>query len=174
MAQRHATDTAMLGRAAEALGMRARFNNADETADTAADVFQECALRSTLFVLDLLKTFAESERKKVMVLLSYPAREVVRACNGHSRFDQPLIDYLTENGLPFVDSLERHVADFGTFTGTPEKYASKYYIGHYSPIGNHFFAYAVRDAIVNWLDPKPPTYREDAADVLEILRNNSA
>ena len=176
MAQRHATDTdtAMLSRAADVLGLQARFRNADETVDTAANVFQECALRSTLFVLDLLKKFADSERKKVMVLLSYSPEQVEQACSGQGRLDQPLIDYLTESGFPFVDSLEKHVADFATFAGTPKEYVGKYYISHYSPIGNHFFAYAVRDAIVNWLDPRPPTYRVDAAAVMEILSANSA
>jgi hypothetical protein len=37
----------------------------------------------------------------------------------------------------------------------------RYYIGHYSPAGNHFFAYSIKDKIVDWLDPKPITYRAD-------------
>ena len=36
----------------------------------------------------------------------------------------------------------------------------RYYIGHYNPRGNHFFAFAVKDEVVEWLEPKPPTYRE--------------
>ena len=27
-------------------------------------------------------------------------------------------------------------------------------IGHYSPQGNHFFAYSIKDKVVEWLDPK--------------------
>ena len=30
--------------------------------------------------------------------------------------------------------------------------------GHYNPYGNHWFAHAVKDAMVDWLDPKPPAY----------------
>ena len=39
-------------------------------------------------------------------------------------------------------------------------------IGHYSPRGNHFFAYAIKDHVVQWLDPKPITYQKlDPASV---------
>ena len=37
----------------------------------------------------------------------------------------------------------------------------RYFIGHYTPSGNHFFAYAIKDKIVDWLDPKPITYQQD-------------
>jgi hypothetical protein len=29
-------------------------------------------------------------------------------------------------------------------------------------MGNHFFAYAIKDKLVEWLDPKPPAYAEDS------------
>ena len=32
--------------------------------------------------------------------------------------------------------------------------------GHYNPRGTHFFAYAIKDTVVRWLDPKPITYHE--------------
>lgn len=41
-----------------------------------------------------------------------------------------------------------------------EDYRKLYFIGHYNPRGNHFFAYSIRDKIVCWLDPKPITYRD--------------
>ena len=36
----------------------------------------------------------------------------------------------------------------------------EYFIGHYNPRGNHFFAYSIKNVVVNWLDPKPITYRK--------------
>ena len=33
-----------------------------------------------------------------------------------------------------------------------------YFNGHYTPLGNTFFAFAVKDKVVEWLDPKPPAY----------------
>ena len=44
-----------------------------------------------------------------------------------------------------------------------EEYCHRYYIdgygGHYNPAGNHFFAFAIKDALVEWLEPKPLTYQ---------------
>jgi len=31
--------------------------------------------------------------------------------------------------------------------------------GHYSPYGNFWFAWAIRKEIVEFLNPKPPSYR---------------
>ena len=41
---------------------------------------------------------------------------------------------------------------------------ARYHIGHYSPTGNHFFAHSIKNSIIEWLSPKPITYRnnEDA------------
>jgi hypothetical protein len=68
--------------------------------------------------------------------------------------------YLGERGFLFVDSLEKHREDFADFHLNARDYIKRYYIGHYSPAGNHFFAFAVKDAFVGWLDPKPVTYRQ--------------
>jgi len=56
--------------------------------------------------------------------------------------------------------LQKHVEEFRTFRLSPEEYVKRYYVGHYSPKGNHFFAFAIKDAVVRWLDPKPPAHRE--------------
>ncbi|MHC4403983.1 MAG: hypothetical protein ACYTG0_30360 [Planctomycetota bacterium] len=40
-------------------------------------------------------------------------------------------------------------------------YLAQYYIGHYNPRGNHFCAFAIKDRLVEMLDPKPVPYRKD-------------
>jgi hypothetical protein len=30
--------------------------------------------------------------------------------------------------------------------------------GHFNPLGNHFYAYTIKDKVVDLLDPKPKTY----------------
>ena len=52
-----------------------------------------------------------------------------------------------------------HARDFKDFGGSLEDYRKRYFIGHYSPHGNHFFAFAIKRQIVEWLDPKPITYQ---------------
>jgi len=41
-------------------------------------------------------------------------------------------------------------------------------IGHYSPQGNHFFAYSIKDKVVEWLDPKPIPYQQPDAQIINF------
>jgi hypothetical protein len=49
-----------------------------------------------------------------------------------------------------------------------EDYLKRYFIGHYSPAGNHFFAFSLKSIVVDWLDPKPLTYREDGGEIMDF------
>lgn len=170
LAEQHASDVkhAIIGRVAEALGLASDFRTPEATAATARSVFWTCALRASLFILDKARAFARAEGKKLMILLSYPLGWVTTACRGGPRDDQALVDYLKEEGFLFVDTLAKHVADFQAFRCSPEEYVQRYYIGHYSPRGNHFFAFAIKDEVVAWLDPKPPAYREEGPSWQEL------
>jgi len=55
---------------------------------------------------------------------------------------------------------EVHLRDFKKYSLTFDAYMKEYFIGHYNPRGNHFFAYSLKNVIVSWLDPKPITYRK--------------
>tara|TARA_Y100000310_G_scaffold132684_1_gene131659 strand:- start:150 stop:509 length:360 start_codon:yes stop_codon:yes gene_type:complete len=119
-----------------------------------------------MYILDKARDFTQAGGKKLLVLLSYSSEDVRGMCAGHPRFDRLFLDFLEEGGFEYVDSLQRHQEDFATFRGSAEEYVGRYYIGHYSPRGNHFFAFAVKDAIVEWLAPRPPTYLTDAEPTL--------
>ena len=133
----------------------------DTRASHAAQLHIEYGLRATEYVLDRMRAWADAEGRKLMVLLSCRMSNIIRAAEGHPRFDQRMLDYLTTHAVPFVDMRSKHVEDFGRFRISPQEYVERYYIGHYSPAGNHFFAFAVKDALVGWLDPKPPAYRDE-------------
>ena len=47
-------------------------------------------------------------------------------------------------------------------------YFRRYFIGHYNPAGNHFFAYSIKDRIVEWLDPKPITYKDPSKRMIDF------
>lgn len=51
--------------------------------------------------------------------------------------------------------------DYKNFNLDLKDYFKRYFIGHYSPAGNPFFAYAIKPTIVEWLKPKPIAYRTD-------------
>ena len=162
LAQQGATDLNLevLQTNADALEISTDFSSPEATSATARSLLQTCALHSSMYIVDKARAFAAADAKEFKVLLSYPAPDVIHACQERQRFDQILINYLNEKEFRFFDSLQAHVEDFKHFHCSPEEYVDRYYIGHYNPRGNHFFAFTVKDAIVEWLTPKPPTYRE--------------
>jgi hypothetical protein len=175
LAQKHATDTniGLLRQVADALDIPDDFSTAEATASSASTVFQACALRSTMFAVDRARDLAERQNKKLMVLLSYSAEDIVRASKGAPRPDAALVDHLEAEGIDYVDTLERHLKDYQSFSCSPEEYADRLYIGHYNPSGNHFFAFAIKDAVMSWLDPAPPTYQTDKGAAALVLASNS-
>ena len=44
------------------------------------------------------------------------------------------------------------------FLTTPDGRLSRYFISHYNPLGDHFCAFAMKDAVVRMLDPKSLAY----------------
>ena len=110
-------------------------------------------------MLDLVQEWIAAEGKKLLVLLSYGYAKVRAAVTGKPRFDQSLIDYLDHNKILYVDSMQSHVDDYQSFCITLQQYIDRFYVGHYNPMGNHFFAFAVKNAIVNWLTPKLIAYK---------------
>lgn len=97
----------------------------------------------------------------MLYVLSYSARSIAQLIETGRRLDQVLIDYLDGAGLPYVDLLQAHAVDAARFKGTAEDALSRYFVGargHYNPLGNHFCAFAIKDALVRLLDPKPPAY----------------
>jgi len=170
LAQQHVTDVKheMLQKTADALGIATDFSSPEASAKTAQTLLRECAFRASMYIVDKARAFAEKESKKLMILLSYSSGDVINACKEAPRSDQIFLDYLQENDFLCVDSLQKHVEDFKIFNCSPQEYIQRYYIGHYNPRGNHFFAFAVKDDIVKWLEPKPPTYREEGPSVQSL------
>ena len=68
-----------------------------------------------------------------------------------------------------MDALASHKRDFKAFRLSPQAYCKRYYIGHYSPAGNQFFAFTIKDALVRWLDPKPATYVAGEAPLADFV-----
>jgi len=151
-------DTVMLNRYADALGVDVDFGSVETMAAAGGALLRACSLRSSMYVAERARDFCQAGGKKLMIHLSYDDETVQRACGGEDRFDKMLVGYLSENDFLFVDTLQKHAEDFAQFKCTPEQYTARYYIGHYKPAGNHFYAFAVKDAVVEWLDPKSPAY----------------
>jgi hypothetical protein len=174
LAMDHAVDvdTARLKRVADMLEIPVDFSSPTNTAQTASELLDVISQRSSMYVVDKAASFAETNGKKLMILLSYSNGSVMNACKGKKRFDEVFLDYLRKKQVRFVDTLSSHVKDFEVFKCSPCDYAKRYYIpvrGHYNPLGNTFFAFAIKDSLVNWLNPKPPAYQPRGFDIKQFI-----
>jgi hypothetical protein len=152
-------NTGPMKKLAETLGVKADFDSDANRCRAIAELYRAYGLRASMHIIDKAQAFVENAGKKLMVLLSFQDNHVADECADRPRPDQPFVDFLTERKILFVDILRKHKDDYAVFKLTPDEYIRRYFIGHYSPKGNHFFAFAIKDDIVNWLDPKPLTYR---------------
>ena len=152
---------------AEALSIKIDLRHSASRMTEAARLRLMYGLKSSEYVLDALSAWAEKNHKKLIVPLVYSEAEVINFLKGGERFDTSFIAYLERKKITWFDSLEKHKQDFADFGITPEKYIDRLYIkpaaaavfGHYNPLGNAFFAFAMKDDLVGWLDPRPPAYR---------------
>lgn len=148
-------------------GLKFDFTDAQTRRSSAFKLTEAVARKGTYYVLEKLIDLAKQDNRKLMVLLSWSSGAVQHACSGMPRKpeDLELLKWLDEHGVTHVDSLDAHRKDFEQFRITPNEYVSRYYAGHYSPVGNQFFAYAIKKAVVDWLDPKPISFRGGGAPI---------
>jgi hypothetical protein len=114
---------------------------------------------ATKMILGKAAEFADRSGKQLLVVLFDPSRVMRPLVEGKPRYDQPIVDFLKERKFRYFDLNVVHAQDFKQFKIPFDQYTRRYFIGHYSPAGNHFFAYAIKDTVVEWLDPKPITYQ---------------
>jgi len=95
-----------------------------------------------------------------LVFLFDPYRAMTEMLKSGTRHDQEIVDYLVKERFDYFDMNEGHFRDFKKYSVPFDEYMKVYFIGHYNPRGNHFFAYSVKDTVVKWLDLKPITYRK--------------
>jgi len=121
----------------------------------------------TKFIVKKASDFCRRRNKKLMtcILCPHATRQLL---NAQPRYDQEVADHLAEITAPFFDMNRAHREDYGDFNLSIDDYIKRYFIGHYSPAGNHFFAFSIKDKIVDWLDPKPITYRDDESRTVDF------
>ena len=114
---------------------------------------------ATKHILSMARTFCEQHNKKLLIVTFDPG-STFQLLHGNGRNDGELMTYLDQEGFLYFDVNLAHLQDFEAFNLTPEAYIARYCSGHYTPVGNHFFAFQLKDPLVKWLDPAPITYRK--------------
>jgi len=154
-------DPKVLRATADLLGVSIDLRDPDKAAEAAEALHTRYALRSSEYVVSLARAFCEERGKKLMVVQSFGAGNIDRAIKSQERFDADFTSWLEQSGLPRFDLFDAHAEDYRQFNLSPPEYLKRYFIwgfGHYNPTGNHFFAFALKSRLLNWLDPKPMTY----------------
>jgi hypothetical protein len=134
----------------------------------AGELLDKYAMRATKFILEKARDFCRQNNKKLLVLLFDPYRAMLEMHKTGTRYDQELVDYLGKEKFDYFDMNEVQLEDFKKYNLSYEAYLKEYFIGHYNPRGNHFFAYSIKDTVVKWLDPKPITYQKPDPDSIDF------
>jgi hypothetical protein len=135
---------------------------------TVSSLLDAYSFAATKTILQKAQAFADRRDKKLMIILLDPYRVTRVLLEGGTRYDQEIVDYLQENEFAVFDMNLVHSEDYKSFDLSVSDYFRRYFIGHYSPAGNHFFAYAIKDHLVEWLDPKPLAYRETSQKIIDF------
>ncbi len=135
----------------------ANSNPPTEYIDTLLD---EYSFRATKYILTKAKDFADRNNKKLMIILFDPYKAMKQLIATGKRYDQEIVDFLQANNFLYFDMNLVHVRDYKSFNLPLNAYMDRYFISHYNPAGNHFFAYSIKNEFVKWLDPKPLPYRK--------------
>jgi hypothetical protein len=147
-------------------GLGLTIDSKESLLTTIKEVETRDALFSSMRIVELVDRFAAEQGKAVLYVLSYGADCLRQNIKDHGRFDQSFVDFLHKRGLPFVDMMDIHSRDFGSFKTSPDEYLSRFHVrnmttgslGHYSRFGNAFLAFAIKSKLVALMDPKPPAY----------------
>jgi hypothetical protein len=130
----------------------------------AAALLNRYSQRANIYILEKARAFTKQNGKKLLVLIFDPENTMQQVHNGNPRDDQETLDYLVKEKFDYFDMNVVHVQDFKKYNVSWDEYLNQYFIGHYNPRGNNFFAYSIKDKVIDWLNPKPITYRNpDAA-----------
>ena len=161
-------DLTALNSLAEILGVgRLDLSSAENLEKTTNGLRNAYGFAATKLIVRMASDYCRQRNKKLMICLLCPtvARQLL---NNQPRYDQEIVDYLESAAETVFDMNVAHQEDYKDFSLPVEDYMGRYFIGHYSPIGNHFFAFSIKNRIVDWLDPKPVTYADEDSKVIDF------
>jgi hypothetical protein len=170
-------DRPKIARLAEALEFPFDWSAGSDLRRQAAKLLNRYGQRATNVILDRTRAFADEHGKTLLVILNFTARsdqfrDPLTPWDG-PRLDQEIVDHLAATGFNVFDMNLVHLRDHeATAAGRPYgEYMSQYVVGgagHYNPRGNHFFAYALKDTLLDLLEPKPLPYQDRTHDTVDF------
>ena len=155
---------------AQIFGIQVNLRNSSTIAMDARKLHLTYGYKASEYVLNRFRDYLSQKGKRLLILMSYGENRLTDFLERGERIDQPFIDHLQATNQAFIDGLEKHRLDFNSLGISCSRYLSRYFIQpagaavfeHYSPAGNHFFAFAIKNGVVDLLDPKPKPYRNSS------------
>ncbi|RLD09240.1 MAG: hypothetical protein DRI44_08890, partial [Chlamydiae bacterium] len=145
---------------ATTFGINTKIDSAGAISKAANEMHTRAALYASMRIVELVEDYAEKNNKKILYVLSFGSYDIAKRIKEGTRFDQEFVDFMKEKKLPYVDLMDAHVKDYAKYKISVEDYLKQYYIGHYNPRGNFFHAWAIKDKLVEMLNPKPTVYKK--------------
>ncbi len=130
-----------------------------ETAKKIKKIHTEAALFATQHIVTWVEKFAGETGKKMMIMLSFGSGNIKRHLSGEPRFDQSFVEWLKDKPYPVIDMRDAFATDYSKYKIDIDQYLAPFYNGHHTPRGNFFTAWAIKDRLIQWLNPKPAPYR---------------
>ena len=125
----------------------------------AAALLNRYSQRATIFILDKVRAFARENGKKLVIVLNLNA-DIAEMKQRGTREDQELVDYLVKEKVDYVDMNEIFLREVQKYNLNATEFMKLYLVngaGHFSPMGNHFIAYSIKDKIVGIARPQALT-----------------
>lgn len=123
------------------------------------NIHTEASLYATRNIVTWTEQFVREAGKKLMLILSFGQGNIARELRGMSRFDASFVDWLKNKPYPVIDMRDLFSAEYKQFKLDVDSYLKRYYIGHHNPAGNFFTAWALKNRLIEWLEPRPLPYR---------------
>ena len=123
---------------------------------------------ANLYILEKVKAFSAKNNKNLLVVIFDPYKVMSALMMNQPRVDQVMVDYLKKENFNYFDMNVVHAEDFKKGNLSINDYYAKYFVGHYDPMGNMFFANSIKTKIVDWLTPKPITYQNSDKQFIDF------
>jgi hypothetical protein len=162
---------------AEEYGLRTKIRSPKKLLRIANKLYTDSAIFASMRIVEKIEKFASARGKKILYVGSYSPGTVAGKLKsgqgiaipeyekpGYS-FNQTFRKFMKDKGQGYVDLLDLYARDFAKTKMSVQQYLKQFYVSaetydsHYSPRGNYFTAFALKDRLVEMLDPKPPSYR---------------
>ena len=151
-------DIPKLKKLSEVLNYPVDLNDGSKLHENVSNLLDQYGFAATEYILNKTRAYASENKKKLMIVLFAPHTVTRTLIENGTRYDQQIVNFLQKNNFNYFDMNLVHAEDYKCFRLSVQDYYKRYFIGHYNPAGNHFFAYSIKQKVVDWLEPKPVTY----------------